>query len=63
MEKAKLRKKFRLVWNSSNKIIVNGEFSENTVTGCLKEFSFEADSQEELDLKIIELELTNPNQQ
>lgn len=57
MEKIKLKKKYRLVWNASNEIIVNGEFSTDTVTGCRKEYSFEADSQQEIDSKIEELNL------
>jgi len=47
----KLTKKFRLVWND-DKILLYGEYSGGTHT---IHNTFECDTQEELDAKVIEL--------
>ncbi|MEI6865808.1 hypothetical protein [Flavicella sp.] len=52
-----LNKAFRLVWDKNNQIILSGEFETSTKTGCLSEFSFEADTQAEIDAKTTELNL------
>jgi len=53
----KLTKRFRLVWNEETKeIILNHEFSEGSVT-YTKHTCFEADTKEEIEIKIKELGL------
>lgn len=57
MNIVQLTKKYRLVWNLENQIIVNAEFASNSVTGAVLERSFEADTQAEIDDKLQELNL------
>ena len=52
-----LTKEYRLVWN--DEIILYGEYSGETVT---KHNTFECDTQEELDAKVIELGFEIPDE-
>lgn len=57
MNIVQLSKKFRLVWSVKNEVIVNGEFESNSVTGAVKERSFQSDLKEDVENKISELGL------
>lgn len=53
-----LSKKYRLVYNKRNEVVIFGKFEDNSEIGCLNGFDF--DTLDEMEAKLNELGLTFP---